>query len=241
MFSLSRSILIAALATPLPAAGDGPSNAQDADNVVMVELYTSQGCASCPPADEHLAELADRADVLALSLHVDYWDYLGWQDTFAQAANRIRQSEYRDLLGSRVLFTPQIIINGRRSLPGIRHDMIESAIEAEARTSAEAEIALDQKDGMLHAEIIRLEHPLPCVIWAAIFDREASVEIDRGVNAGQVRTYRNVVGKLMRFGPWNGRDRMRIPLPQPGPGEGIAVWLQDERSGRILAASYLKP
>src|SRR5690625_1066760 len=131
MFALSRSILVAALASSLPALASGTGNADTGNgNVVMVELFTSQGCASCPPADEHLAELARRDDVLALSLHVDYWDYLGWQDTLADPGHRIRQSEYRDRLGSRVLFTPQMIINGSQSLPGTRHDLIENAIEA---------------------------------------------------------------------------------------------------------------
>lgn len=244
MLSLSRSILIAALTAPAAAmageAGHADSNADGADNVTMVELFTSQGCASCPPADEHLAELAERADVLALSLHVDYWDYLGWQDTFADAAHRLRQSGYRDMLGSRVLFTPQMVINGARSLPGSRNDMVESAIKAEAKAPARAEIRLDQEDGMLHVEITHLAGSLPCMIWVAAFDRRARVEIERGENAGRIFTYRNVVSKLMKLGPWNGQDDTRISLPQPGPGEGIAVWLQDEDSGRILAASSLE-
>lgn len=240
MFALSRSILIAALASPLPATASGSGSAEDAGNVVMVELFTSQGCASCPPADEHLAELARRDDVLALSLHVDYWDYLGWQDTLADPGHRIRQSEYRDRLGSRVLFTPQMIINGSQSLPGTRHDLIEHTIEAEAHMPSEAAIHLDQEEGMLHVEITRIKDATPCMIWVATFDREATVEIKRGENAGHVFTYRNVVGKLMKLGPWNGRDRARLPLPQPGQGEGIAVWLQEEDSGRIVAASFIE-
>lgn len=241
MFALSRSILIVALTSPLPALAHAGSNADASDgNVVMVELFTSQGCASCPPADEHLAELARRDDVLALSLHVDYWDYLGWRDTYADPIHRIRQAEYRDKLGSRVLFTPQMIINGRQSLPGTRHELIENAIEEEAQLPAAAAIQLDQEDGMLHVEITRLEEPGPCMIWVAAFDREATVEIKRGENAGRVFTYRNVVGKLMKLGPWNGRDQARLPLPQPAKGEGIAVWLQEEASGRIIAASFIE-
>ncbi|HET7410550.1 MAG TPA: DUF1223 domain-containing protein [Paracoccaceae bacterium] len=234
MLLLPRTILLAALALPVAAMADG------ADNVVMVELFTSQGCSSCPPADEHLAKLAERDDVLALSMHVDYWDYLGWQDTFAQAEHTLRQAEYRDRMGARVLFTPQMIIDGARSVPGVKHDMVEAAIEAAAKAPHEAGISLDQQDGMLRAEITGEPGPWPSTIWVASYDREATVEIERGENAGRTFTYRNVVEKLMKVGPWDGDGPASLPLPQPAPGEGIAVWLQDERSGRILAASYIE-
>jgi hypothetical protein len=210
------------------------------DRVVMVELFTSQGCSSCPPADEKLVELADREDVLALSLHVDYWDYLGWQDTFAQAEHTVRQAEYRDRLGSRVLFTPQIVVNGSRSVPGYKRTMIDAAIAAAASTPSAADIDIENSGGMLHAEIETNGRVGPSTIWVASYDLAATVEIDRGENAGRTFTYHNVVEKLMKVGPLTESGPSRFPLPQPAGGEGIAVWLQDDRSGHILAASFIE-
>ena len=232
MPSLQSTILLAALAFPVAAAVDA------ADNVVMVELFTSQGCSSCPPADENLARLADRKDVLALSLHVDYWDYLGWRDTFGQPEHTERQARYRDRMGSRVLFTPQLIIDGLQSVPAARRKMVEAAIDEAARTPHAARIEIGREDGMLHADISASTHQEPSTLWVASYDKAAPVEIERGENAGRQFTYRNVVEKLLKVGPWQGTGPDRFPLPQPGPGEGVAVWLQDDRTGRILAASY---
>ena len=231
-----RSCLILAplLLVSLAATADAE------DNVVLVELFTSQGCSSCPPADKTLAELAEREDVLALSLHVDYWNYLGWQDTFARAEYTARQAEYRDKLGSRVLFTPQIVVDGSRSVPGSKRAMIDAAIASAAETPSPAEITLDSSDGMLHAKVTTAEDPPPCTVWVASYDQKATVAIERGENAGRTITYRNVVDKLMKVGPWQAAGPASFPLPQPGPGEGIAVWLQDDRTGRILAASYVE-
>lgn len=234
MLILPRTILLAAMILPISAAADS------ADNVVMIELFTSQGCSSCPPADEHLAELADRKDVLALALHVDYWDYLGWQDTFAQAEHTLRQADYRDKMGNRVLFTPQMIVDGTASVPAIRREVVEDAIRTAAKSPHEAGIAIHREAGMLAAEITGGDARRPSTIWVASYDQEATVDIPRGENAGRTIVYRNIVEKLMKVGPWRGDGPARFPLPQPAPGEGIAVWLQDDDSGRILAASYVE-
>lgn len=232
----SRAILAASLL--ISVAWPAWTQERGADNVVMVELFTSQGCSSCPPADEKLAQLADRGDVLALSLHVDYWDYLGWKDTFAKSEHTERQAEYRDRLGDRVLFTPQIVVNGRRSVPGYKRAMIDAAIAAAGKAPSAAEINIDSSDGMLHADIATRGPRGAATIWVASYERTATVAVERGENAGHSFTYRNVVEKLMKVGPLSDSGPSTFPLPQPGPGEGIAVWLQDDRSGRILAASY---
>jgi hypothetical protein len=210
------------------------------DNVVLVELFTSQGCSNCPPADKTLAELAERNDVLALSLHVDYWDYLGWQDTFAQAEHTARQADYRDKLGGRVLFTPQVVVDGFVSVPGYKRAAIESAIERAGKAGHLASIAIGRDDGMLHANILGQPDAGQGTIWVASYDCAATVDIERGENAGRTVTYHNVVEKLMMVGPWQPGAPASLPLPQPGPGEGIAVWLQDDLSGRILAASFVE-
>lgn len=228
------AILLAAMLLPVAAAAGG------ANNVVLVELFTSQGCSSCPPADEHMASLAKRRDVLPLSMHVDYWDYLGWKDTFAQAEHTLRQAEYRDRLGGRVLFTPQVVVGGVTSVPGVRRDLVDAAVKDATKTKPAAAIRIDRENGMLEAAIDGAKVPRPSTIWVASYDQEATVQIERGENAGQTYTYHNVVEKLMRVGPWNGNGQAAFPLPQPAPGEGVAVWLQDDRSGRILAASFVE-
>jgi hypothetical protein len=233
---MARSPFILAPLLFLPLA----QGASAADNVVLVELFTSQGCSSCPPADETVAELADRDDVLALSLHVDYWNYLGWADTFAQEEHTERQEEYREKLGSRVLFTPQIVVNGARSVPGFKRAMIKQAIEQASETPQPASIVIADYDGMFHA-IISSDRMLgPSTIWVVSYDNAETVEIDRGENAGRNFTYRNVVDKLMKVGPWQPDGPENFPLPQPAPGEGIAIWLQEDRTGRILATSFVE-
>jgi hypothetical protein len=238
--AMPRSCSFLAPLLLLSLAG-GAGMARAADNVVLVELFTSQGCSSCPPADETLAQLADREDVLALSLHVDYWNYLGWPDTFAREEHTERQAAYRDRLGQKVLFTPQIIVDGTRSVPGFKRAMVKQAIAQAADAPQPVGIEIDSEDGMLHARISSdaAQHG-PSTIWVASYEDAAEVEIERGENAGRSFTYRNVVEKLMKVGPWQPDGPDSFPLPQPGPGEGIAVWLQDDRTGRILAASFVE-
>ena len=221
-----------ALAAPMPALAG--------DNVIVVELFTSQGCSSCPPADKNLNVLAAREDVLALSMHVDYWDYLGWRDTFGSRENTQRQIAYRDAMGARVVYTPQVIVHGRYDVPGYKPAQIDAAIIKAAGQVPPASIVIDRTDGMLSATISPGRVPEHCTIWIASFDRSATVEIERGENAGRAITYSNVVEKIMRVGAWRGSEDRKISLPQPGEGEGVAIWLQDDRTGHILAASFVK-
>ncbi len=178
--------------------------------------------------------------MLALSLHVDYWNYLGWPDTFAQEEHTARQEDYRDKLGNRVLFTPQIVVDGTRSVPGFKRSMIKQAIAQAAESRQPASIEIGMKDGMLHATIAAPGDAPPCTIWVASYEQRMTVTIERGENAGRTFTYRNVVDKLMKVGPWQPDGPETYPLPQPGEGEGIAVWLQDDRTGRVLAASFVE-
>ena len=209
------------------------------DNAVLVELFTSQGCSSCPPADRNLAALADREDVIALSLHVDYWDYLGWRDTFGRPEHTQRQFAYRDLMGSRVVYTPQMIVNGVRDVPGYRGELLESAIAEALGETPRAALEIVAEGGMLKAVLDATSAPERCTVWIASYDRQEKVAIRRGENAGKTIIYHNVVTKLMRVGTWDGTAQ-QIALPQPGAGEGIAVWLQDDRSGQVLAARFVE-
>lgn len=210
------------------------------DNVVMIELFTSQGCSSCPPADQNLGELAGQDDVLPLSMHVDYWDYLGWRDTFASPDHTARQYAYREFMGARVVYTPQMIVQGGIDVPGYRPDLIQNAVAQVRADPRFATIAIEKDGGMLKARISDVQNRGSSTIWVATYDRSASVKIDRGENAGKTITYHNVVEKLMRVGPWQGDGEQSVDLPQPAGGEGVAVWLQDDRTGRVLSASFLE-
>ena len=230
---LHTAILMGSLAVAVPAAQAG-------DNVVMIELFTSQGCSSCPPADENLAALAERDDVLPLSLHVDYWDYLGWRDTFGRRENTERQYEYRRLMGARVVYTPQMIVQGAMDVPGYRPDMIEAAVDRARKTPQQAEVRIQDTDGMLEASIAATGIGKDCTIWMAGYDKERTVQIDRGENAGETITYHNVAGELMRVGPCSVATERSVNLPTPKAGQGVAVWLQNDDTGAIVAASFIE-
>jgi hypothetical protein len=229
---LQTAVCALALTLTAPSAGAG-------DNAILVELFTSQGCSSCPPADETLAALTERADVLPLSMHVDYWDYLGWRDTFAKRELTERQFAYRELMGARVVYTPQMIIHGVRDVPGYRAGLVEEAIRSAQSAEPRASIALNMDKGMLSAQIEPAANTsAPSTVWIASFSKEETVEIHRGENAGERITYHNVVEDLIRVGAWSGDEPRSIEVPQPEDGKGVAVWLQDERTGQVIAASY---
>lgn len=213
--------------------------AKAADDVVMLELFTSQGCSSCPPADANLGKLSKRDDVIALSMHVDYWDYLGWRDTFAKREHTQRQVAYRDAMGARVIYTPQMVVQGRFDVPGYRPDQIEEAIGAAYRLPRLANISIQRADGMLKAIVTSRGEMSECTIWVASYDRSATVEIARGENAGEQITYHNIVDKLMRVGSRKSHAPQEVALPQPDPGTGVAIWLQDVETQRIISASFI--
>lgn len=231
--------IFAGLLLATAAAADEGVEGDPAERIVMVELFTSQGCSSCPPADANLAKLADRDDVLALSMHVDYWDYLGWRDTFGRPENTRRQFMYRDAMGARVVYTPQAIVHGTFDVSGGRMDRLLAAIDKARELERHAWLEIAQADGMMKVMLKSESGMTPCTVWIAAYDREASVEITRGENAGKTISYHNVVSKLMKVGHWEG-DVRELSLPQPEAGEGIAVWLQDDHTGRILSVAFVE-
>ncbi|MEM1382479.1 MAG: DUF1223 domain-containing protein [Pseudomonadota bacterium] len=205
---------------------------------VIVELFTSQGCSSCPPADAYLAELAGRGDVIALSLHVDYWDYLGWRDTFAQRAFTERQYEYRDAWSARVVYTPQLVVQGRRIDPGSQIRQVEDALSRIPRP--ETGIAVLESDGGLRADL----NPgivAAGQVWIARYRQEETVKINRGENAGEAITYHNIVTEIMPYGTWDGTSVRSIDLPIPTQGEGVVIWVQAPGNGPILNAAGYEP
>jgi len=220
----------ASLAAPALAEGGSPP--------VLIELYTSQGCSSCPPADAALGQLAKRSDVVALSLHVDYWDYLGWKDTFASPQYTKRQYAYKRTFGARVVYTPQIVVQGVEDAVGSRNGHVIDLIKMAQAKAEVARMALEEAGASLIARLQPVEgHQAAGTIWVARYDRSREIDIGRGENRGRMLTYHNVVRSLTEGGAWSGDGPYELTLDPPAVGEGVAVWLQEGVAGPIFAAA----
>ena len=220
-------------ATLLALPGLAPAETQP----VVVELFTSQGCAACPPADRMLAELAAREDVIALSLHVDYWDYIGWADEFADPAFTVRQKAYAHAAGERMIYTPQVVVNGTAPVVGSRPGEIVRAIGAHAGDDRGVSLRLAREGGRLKVKAWA-EEPLdgPLAVHLVRFDPHKRSAIGAGENAGLVMDYANVVTDWRRAGTWDGAAPLELTLDTPGDG-ATAVLLQREGPGAIVAAA----
>jgi hypothetical protein len=235
MAHLVSRIAAAALAAGLALA----SLPARAGELVLVELFTSQGCNSCPPADALLASLAGREDVLPLSFHVDYWDYLGWRDTFGSAEATLRQQAYRDAWDARYVYTPQMIVDGRHELRAPKAGDLEAAIATAAGRPHETAIAIDATADGLTARFGAA--PPDATLWVARYTPVETVEITRGENSGRTITYHNVVSGLAELGVVAALPEEGVPLPQPVAGQGVAVWLQAGDGGPVLAVARYAP
>ena len=225
-----------------PAAVPAPSP-------VVVELFTSQGCSACPPADAALARVAARPDVLALSLHVDYWDYLGWEDPFAQPAFTARQKAYARAAHLRTLYTPQVIVAGTQSLVSPADSELDTAI-ATASASPPV-VAMTVSRGAEPGQFaIDLSAPRPLkqksVVQIVRYVPQARVEILRGENAGQVLDFANVVTAWHAVADWDGKAPVRLNAKIEGEDPAVVI-VQTALPGKtvplpgaILAAGWLR-
>jgi hypothetical protein len=217
----------------------GPALAHAQAQPVVVELYTSQGCSACPPADELFGELADRDDVIALSLHVDYWDYLGWKDSFARPRYTARQKAYAKAAGSRTIYTPEIIVQGDERLKGHDASTIVSEIARHQQSQPAAELSLSREGDELKIDIAPLGGPAgPADVHLVRYAPEETVAIEAGENAGRKMTYRNVVTKWETIGGWDGASDADFVYDDAGTGP-VAVIVQATRMGPVLAAAKL--
>ncbi len=211
----------------------------------VVELFTSQGCSSCPPADKLLGELAERDDVIALTLPVDYWDYLGWKDTLASPAYTKRQEAYARRRGDRQVYTPQMVVNGRMHVIGSHRDrVLDAIVEANASPDVWIDVGLsvDRETIMVSAAAAPADSDTPdATVWLLLTSKSEEVNISRGENGGRSITYSNVVRMMMPVGSWSG-DAIEISLPRADLMEGYdgcAVLLQVDGAGPLLGASFL--
>ena len=213
-----------------------PVFAEPEKTAVLVELFTSQGCSSCPPADRILAELAERSDVIVLSLHVDYWDYLGWKDSFGSPENTARQKAYARVMNERTIYTPQMIVSGQEAVVGSQRELVEAAIRTMAQTDEEAMIILSESDVGVTIDVQAVNagwRGSATVSIAYLSDKEI-VEIKSGENAGRTATYRNVVTRWRNIGKWVG-ENARFTAPLSSTADNFVVIVQDEKTGKIIS------
>lgn len=227
-------------ALALAVLATGAARGEEARAPVVVELFTSQGCSSCPPADALLAELAPRDDVIALALHVDYWDYIGWQDTFANPAFSKRQKAYAQAAGARSVYTPQMIVDGDVVLTGLKPMQLADAIRERGAQGDQVRITL-RRAGELVEIRASAEPPLDgsAVVQIVRYRPEEAVAIRHGENAGREIRYVNIVSHWQALGNWDGKGPLALSAPAPG-SDPVVVIVQEPGPGPILAAARLR-
>ncbi|WP_224704116.1 DUF1223 domain-containing protein [Devosia aquimaris] len=220
--------LLVALSLALPASADSLRVQPKA----VVELFTSQGCSSCPPADALLTSLSERGDVLALAYHVDYWDYVGWKDTFGSPAYSDRQRAYAQSWGSSRIYTPQMVVNGAIGVVGSRRNEVNGAID---RAQLPLDVAVTQDRNMLKVSIPADTALNDAVVWLVTYINRADVDIAEGNNAGKSMVYTQVVTGRQALGLWesNSGASLKLPIPEmlADTSNGIAVIVQQEHNG----------
>ena len=219
-----------------------PARAESATRVI--ELFTSQGCSKCPPADRLIADMAREPGTIALSFPVNYWDYIGWHDTLASSVSTRRQRAYAAARGDGLVYTPQAIVDGIVARPGADRTAILKAMETLKGDSGALTVSVDlsESDGRLGIALGASKDPEtgPVGVYVLRVVRTKTVEIGRGENSGKSLTYTNVVRAMERIGEWNGRPQRYDMRELKGDDEGFVVLLQagtPDKPGSILAAA----
>lgn len=206
---------------------------------VVVELFTSQGCNSCPPADALLGELTQRPDLIALAFHIDYWNYIGWQDPFSSPEATKRQRDYARSLGLSSVYTPQMVIDGSFDVVGSDRVRVDRVIAAASqRQKLPVAIAASPAGGWV-VTIPVGEAAEPATVWLALYDRQHTTPVRRGENAGKTLTDYNIVREFRPIGQWTGA-KLDLPLDLGATdlaGRGFAVIVQAATAGPILGAA----
>lgn len=204
---------------------------------VVVELFTSEGCSSCPPADALLGELARRPGVIALSYHVDYWDDLGWKDRFSMPEATQRQRGYVKRLSRAGAFTPQVVVSGDTSMVGSNRAEVEHAIAGDRGALA---IALSKVGGNVQIQF-KEEWREPMDVYLVSYLTQATNKIESGENAHRTLKHYNVVRSFKRLGVWNGKpQQMSAPIAAlPKDATSVAVLLQRKNQGAIAGAAMM--
>ncbi len=212
-----------------------------AGGTVVVELFTSQGCSSCPPADALLRDLArEDKNIIALGWHVDYWDYLGWKDQFSKPEHTLRQAGYRDRWNLRTLYTPQMVIHGETQMVGSHARKARKAIQGFRAESAMVDIAVQVQNGHAQVRISPLANNLPAAdILLVHVTPEAHSDIAGGENAGKNIVYVNIVQDISRLSNWDGKAAIDVTGVDVSAGRYILL-VQAKNYGPILGAVNLR-
>lgn len=253
---LALAATLSGLAFSSVAFSPSSARAAMAEPVVVVELFTSQGCASCPPADAFLGELSQRKGLLVLSFHVDYWNYMGWKDPFSSPQMTKRQRGYAKHLGQRYVYTPQMVVDGGAQEEGAARAKIE-ALLVEARKSIDKKLQLRISRGAINQVKVVLPaarvmnkkpadgaaaKPKSATLWLVAYDDKHTTEISKGENRGKTLDYYNVVRSLKPVANWEGKpmDVMLNLAEEIAAGyKNCAVLLQADGAGKIIAAARL--
>jgi hypothetical protein len=205
----------------------------DARHPTVVELFQSQGCSDCPPANANVIGLSDRPDLLTLSLGVTYWDHLGWKDTFASPQYTRRQWDYAHAFHRSEVFTPEVVVNGRADVVGANRSELEALIAREGRKTAAPDVEIKNDVVQVGAG----NSDANADIWLVRYDpNTVEVPIQRGENEGRTLPHKNVVKELVKLGEWSGKaETYRVP-PAGRAGLRSAVLVQDGPGGEILTA-----
>lgn len=241
----TRFTLLAATAIAVVMGPVRETSAADTSTVAVIELFTSQGCSSCPPADALMQRYAARNDVVVLTMPVDYWDYLGWKDTLASPKFTARQRQYAKTRGDGAIYTPQVVVNGVAHTNGSDRARIDSAIQnhafpAERRVS----IKCRTQDGVVAIDIGGDPSAAASVsgtVWLAVVRPTEEIVVRRGENHGRTLTYFNVVREITPIGMWSGKP-MTVQLPHgavtSAKDSKLAILLQEGTTGRMIAAAW---
>ena len=209
-----------------------------------IELFTSQGCSSCPPADLKLGGLSRRADIVALSYHVDYWDYIGWKDRFATQETTERQRAYARVLKQRYVYTPEMVVDGIGHDPGVSTEPIASLLaEARRRSPRRATPELSRaSDGVLTIKLAAFKLDGPAEVVLAVYDRRHSTPVHQGENGGRTLENFNVVRRFETVSQWDGSAASwNVPADRFKPEQGMAVLVQHADHGPMLGCNKLEP
>lgn len=241
---MRRALMSAMLAIALAAQAAGSAKAQDAERLDVIELFTSQACSACPPADELLGKLAQQEGVLALSYSVDYWNYLEWEDTLSEPDFSARQRGYAKGRGDRKVYTPQAVINGAVHAVGSDQEALAEALIQTGQSGDPVPLSVTRDNA---SSIVVSVGPAPdtmgpieATIWLVVYADRRTVQVQGGENKGRMLTYHNVVRRIEPIGTWQG-DRLTrtIELPERA-GEQSAILLQQgdaKRPGAIISAA----
>ncbi|CAN5766081.1 DUF1223 domain-containing protein [soil metagenome] len=239
MRSLAAVFALFAAGAGAVCAPSAEAQAQGQTTPVVVEFFTSQGCSACPPADALFGELARRPGVIALALHVDYWDYLGWKDAFALPENTARQRAYAKAHRSRTIYTPQIIVQGADMIVGHETDTILDRIEAHRRAPMPVTLEVARRGGVVEIALAPSARPVGAAeVHVVRFIPSHTMTIGGGENAGIRHDYVNVVSEWRTIGRWDGSTDAEM-AHEAGGGDPLAVIVQAVRNGPVLAAAAL--